>query len=635
MAFCPLRPTVVSKEKELPFVQKLLSTPKVKPQTFFGMTKQEALKKITEEGRALNSDNPWATSEKIYDRLRKELGYWKAAGASHSVISWLGYGIPAKFIKEPKFIAFKNHRVKDPEAVTYMAKDMAKHLGTGCFGLAPKGSVKVSNPILIIQQNGKWRRCDDCRYGNSLMAPAHFTMASLGRDIPIITKEGDEAITRDLEKAYYKIPLSEEAQAYMAFEWEGKYYFSKVMLFGMCQAPLYFTKVCKVLAALFGALKIPNLHYIDDWYWPVKKGTIPEMREFMVSLFTRLGWSFNEKGEEGTQVKLLGFVLDLVKRTFVVPKEKREATLSLLREHKLAAEIDRGRARVQSLHSTLGKVISMTLAIPGVKVWCRELFAQISRASDTDKTKDYLVLSVSAQTELNELILLLAFSEGSPFVHPSSDIEIWVDSGETGWGAHTSTKVETRGFFDSTWIGRSSTARELKGLVMAISSLAPHLEGKVVKLNMDSMCAVRNILKGGGPIPELRTLIKEIWCMSVELDVTLTPHWLKRSEWGMTVADKLSKTDTKWVLKQTFRSSLEQKLGLEVNFPDVANAKSALLYALATGWKGAMILPIWPGQPWWQTVVDNTTLHMISDIREAITPNNAGMPRWEFTVAVF
>ena len=58
MVFCPLRPTVVSKDKELPFVQKLLSTPKVKPQTFFGMTKQEALKKITEEGRALNSDNP-------------------------------------------------------------------------------------------------------------------------------------------------------------------------------------------------------------------------------------------------------------------------------------------------------------------------------------------------------------------------------------------------------------------------------------------------------------------------------------------------------------------------------------------------------------------------------------------------
>ena len=41
----------------------------------------------------------------------------------------------------------------------------------------------------------------------------------------------------------------------------------------------------------------------------------------------------------------------------------------------------------------------------------------------------------------------------------------------------------------------------------------------------------------------------------------------------MTVADKLSKTDTKWVLKQTFQKSLEQKLGLEVTFADIANTK--------------------------------------------------------------
>ena len=47
----------------------------------------------------------------------------------------------------------------------------------------------------------------------------------------------------------------------MAFEWAGKYYLSMVMLFGMCQAPLYLTRICKDIAAFFGALKIPNLNY--------------------------------------------------------------------------------------------------------------------------------------------------------------------------------------------------------------------------------------------------------------------------------------------------------------------------------------------------------------------------------------
>ncbi len=92
--FCPLAPTIVSRAKEIPFVQELLSLPRVKPQSFYGMPKEQALEIIIEKGGELNKGNPWATSEKVYDRLRRELGYWKALGASTSVISWLGYGYP-------------------------------------------------------------------------------------------------------------------------------------------------------------------------------------------------------------------------------------------------------------------------------------------------------------------------------------------------------------------------------------------------------------------------------------------------------------------------------------------------------------------------------------------------------------
>ena len=622
---------MVSKDKQMPFVQKLLDTPRIKPQSFHGMTKEEALEVIIVNGEKFNEGNPWADSGKVYDRLRRELGYWKAMGANNSVLSWLGYGIPMRFEREPKHLAFPNHRLSDPEATTYMTKDMAKHISTGCFVVAPKGSVKIANPILVIQQDKKWRRCDDCRYGNSFQAQAHFRMAALGRDIPITTKVGDEAITRDLEKAYYKIPMSEEARAYMAFEWMGKYYLSMVMLFGMCQAPLYFTRVCRTMAAFFGALRIPNINYIDDWYWPVKKGEVPDMSSYVLKFFTRLGWSFNEKGEEGVKVRLLGFVIDLVGRRFVVPKEKREATLALLNEHDLAAQV--GDVEVKPLQRLMGQVISMTLAIPGVKVWCRELFSQITRA--TDRKLRRLVLSTKSVEELKELILLLNFSEGSPFVHPASDIEVWVDSGETGWGAHTSTDVQVRDWFDSTWVGRSSTARELKGLVMSLEALSTHLKGRVVRLNMDSMSAVRNIIKGGGPIPELRGLIKEIWHLCKVMVIQLVPTWLRRSELGMVVADTLSKTATKWELTQTFKTSSEKDLGMEVVFPDVANAKATLMKCLATGWRGALVLPVWPGQPWWPTVMENTKLHTIADKKTAIIPNMFGLPRWEFVVAEF
>ena len=70
---------------------------------------------ISQEGETWNVGNPWEGSEFIYDRLRARLGFWKAIGASDSVISWLGYGVPMKFVSPPPFLAFVNHKM-EPEA---------------------------------------------------------------------------------------------------------------------------------------------------------------------------------------------------------------------------------------------------------------------------------------------------------------------------------------------------------------------------------------------------------------------------------------------------------------------------------------------------------------------------------------
>ena len=101
------------------------------------------------------------------------------------------------------------------------------------------------------------------------------------------------------------------------------------------------------------------------------------------------------------------------------------------------------------------------------------------------------------------------------------------------------------------------------------------------------------------------------------------------------MADGLSKTATQWELTQAFRHSTELTLGMEVVFPDVADAKATLMRALATGWQGALVLPAWTGQAWWQTVLDNMKLHEIADTAQAIIPNVYGLPRWEFVVAEF
>ena len=590
-SFCPATPYRPPRGARIPFVEKILELDRVKTNAFLGMEKSIFLTFVKEKGEQWNKGNPWEGSEKIYDQLRARLGFGRAIGASNTVISWLGYGVPLNFVKEPRHVVFENHKM-DPDQEKYLDEDMEKQLKTGCFYPAPAESVKVSHPILVICQNCKHRRCDDCRYCNAYMANPKFKLGSLEKDIPVITEEGDEAITEDLQKAFYNVPLAKSAQPYTAFRWKQMFIFSMVMLFGMCQAPFKFTTICKPVARVFGALKIPAMSYIDDWYWPTKPEKGDGLHLFIRAIFHLLGWTFNDKGQRGTRVQLLGFVLDLVKRQFIVPHEKRISTLSLLEEFSLSAG-EGAAVLVAPLQSALGKVISMSLAIPGVKVWCRSLYTQVVRTGS-----GAMFLNKDSVEELQTLILLLKFSEGSPFVSPIHDVDIWVDSGEVGWGAYYEGK-EVSGQFTAEWVGSSSTARELQGLIHVIQALGPNLEGKVVRLYMDIMCSVRNIIKGGGPVHLLCCLVKHLWHLCEDFSIELTPRWQRRNTPLMQRADGLSKVGTEWELRESFLVSSVASHGVPVSLPDLARAQPAIAEVLRERKAHALVLPRWEGKGWW------------------------------------
>jgi hypothetical protein len=60
-------------------------------------------------------------------------------------------------------------------------------------------------------------------------------------------------------------------------------------------------------------------------------------------------------------------------------------------------------------------------------------------------------------------------------------------------------------------ISRSSTRRELSALMQVAStpSILEQIKGKRIRVIMDSVPALRNLIKGGGPVPELCAAVKE------------------------------------------------------------------------------------------------------------------------------
>jgi hypothetical protein len=351
---------------------------------------------------------------------------------------------------------------------------------------------------------------------------------------------------------------------------------------------------------------------------------------YIRKFFTLLGWTFAKKSQRGTRIQLLGFILDLTQRKFIVPHEKIIALSAMLREFQLAAKAGAG-VLVAPLQSSMGKALSMTLAIPGIKVWCRSLYSQV-----TSQKNGSVVLSPTSKEELDMIILLLQLSEGSPFMSPGHSCELWVDSGEVGWGAHHE-GVEVSGQFEARWIGQSSTARELQGLCHTLEALGPQMAGKVVRLNMDSMCSVRNILKGGGPVPLLCALTKQLWQLCAHFSIQLVPRWQRRNEPMMQRADILSKVGTEWALRESYVATTTSAHSLPVLMPDLAQVDKVINALINRRQAHVLILPRWEGKSWWQLVLSHATVHDITaqGMTQVVEPNMYGWPRWDFVLAIF
>ena len=112
-------------------------------------------------------------------------------------------------------------------------------------------------------------------------------------------------------------------------------------------------------------------------------------------------------------------------------------------------------------------------------------------------------------------------------------------------------------------IQRSSTRRELVGLLHLARSprILPIIAGKRIRVLMDSIPALRNLIKGGGPVNNLSAAVKEWTELCEQYRIQPTYDWIPRAaNWR---ADKASKLHHQ---QHTFRSSaVEDRICADLN----------------------------------------------------------------------
>lgn len=76
----------------------------------------------------------------------------------------------------------------------------------------------------------------------------HFKMESLTSAVNLMTQNCYMA-SIDLNDAYYSVPIHEDFQKYLCFQWQGNIYAYTCLPNGIASAPRLFTKICKLINA--------------------------------------------------------------------------------------------------------------------------------------------------------------------------------------------------------------------------------------------------------------------------------------------------------------------------------------------------------------------------------------------------
>ena len=537
--------TEEQKEKQR-FVLELLR--KGKAPTVEELMEQEgsrkgAVEKAMRLGEEANRGNPWEKSEKRRDKLRKRLGYWWAIGADKVILSWIGFGVKIKFEVQPERVCFPNHK-SYYEEVAHIRAEHDLHIQDGSFREAEGEEVHVGNPMQVeVNAKGKRRMCVDMRYTNAHLADYSFTQETLNRHVARIVERDMQMITTDVAKAYYQVPLHKDSQRYCGWRHEGKWIVPTILVFGLSVAPFVFTKIMRAVLTFARAMNIRGSNCIDDNLWAAEEGEILEVREIVQLVFGRLGWQFNEKCEfdPSTTVLYNGMWVDSKRFEIRATDEKVEAARKLAWTLWYAAR-DGEQVGVKDLQRLTGRLQSMRLALEGVAVWTRGLYADIARALDEQTWKTHL--RPEALADLAFWAHRLGKQNGLPIPDKGSevhvDITISSDASDIGYGAHVDgNRTGVSGLLPVEFLGESSTAREIKGVLMAAEQMKGELRGRRVRIRMDSHPAICNFISGGGPVLELNRLVREWWVWCKKNRVTPLYEWVPREQ--NQTADDLSK----------------------------------------------------------------------------------------------
>ena len=430
-------------------------------------------------------------------------------------------------------------------------------LTSGPFDQQPFPTMQCSGLGIVPKKNGKLRVIHhlSAPEGSSIndgIPREDFSLKYIHVDdaVRIIWRIGVGALLTklDIRNAFRLIPVRPEDWSLLGIHWNAKFYFEKVLPFGLRSSPYIFDRVaCSIEWIVQTHFKIPHLlHYLDDFLCisPPSLSLAEKQRAVILDAFHYLQVPLALEKLEGptTQLTFLGITLDTVHMEARLPEDKLSEIKVLLDQFSVARFTSAAK-----FDSFLGKLsFAASVIVPG-RTFMRRLWDVCKRYSnlprhyrvslDDDCRKDILWWKVLAAGWNGKSFFL--FEEETA----ASELGLFTDaSGSHGWGAYYAKEGRwLQGSWDSNMQDLSIEYKELYAILAACSTWGHMWSRMRIAIHCDNQAVVSCLASGTSKSVPVMSLIRKLFLVCAQHNFLVVARHVPGK--ANTIADSLSRSN--------------------------------------------------------------------------------------------
>lgn len=496
-------------------------------------------------------------------RLRYFKHKWEQIVKQEQVLlSWVeGYKIP--FISTPTQDKEPLSQPLSPKESKLIEQEIQKLLTLGAIQICNDNPKQfISSTFLVKKPNGKYRFILNLKTLNKWVKSEHFKLEDI-RTACNLMFPGCYMAKIDLKDAYFALSINEGHRQYLCFRFKDKTYQFNVMPFGLCSAPLVFTKIMRPVLAELRKQGLMSVNYLDDFLIIAKShdSCLDNIRITKHTLES-LGFVINEEKSvliPSSTCKFLGFILDSLNMTINLPEDK----IQIIKQY--IKQLLRPRPyTIRFLAQALGTLASVCPAVKYGTLYTKQLerFKFLSLLQNKD---DYEALVSTPQSCSADLIWWLNKIDNShnPIRQNNFTIEIFSDASNDGWGACCGIN-RANGIWTEEEKRLHINTKELKAALFGLKCFAKDLTNKEILLRIDNTTAIAYINRMGGvQFTHLHALAKNIWQWCEARDLWVYASYISsKDNQEADFESRYHRSEIEWELSKEAYDNITRNLGL-------------------------------------------------------------------------